>query len=251
MLVDGKRSLVIGNWKASGNSALVDLFCQHQHAFQANTVLAGFAAPALFSQQLMDAVPDCLHGLQSISNMSGGAFTGEITAEMASSCGLSFALVGHSERRQWFFEEQSLIEKIRQTSKHRLLPVCCIGEPLSVRKDGVAATEAFLESQLLTIVEAVGDTPFVVAYEPIWAIGTGETATPQQVADTHSFIKEFFERHIQYVPQVLYGGSVKPENAYELAGIDRVDGFLVGGASLNPQTFAEIIDCTVRANSQS
>lgn len=247
MLMDGKQSLVVGNWKAEGNIALVDEFCRYQEAFQLDSVMAGFAVPALYSQRMMQAIPHCLHGLQTISHMPNGAFTGEITAEMASSSGLTFVLIGHSERRQWFFEELSLSEKIRQALQYELLPVCCIGESLAVRRSGKAATESFLESQLLPVMESVDGKQFVVAYEPIWAIGTGETASPRQVAEVHRFIKEFFERRVGYVPRVLYGGSVKPQNALELAEIDMVDGFLVGGASLRPETFVEIIQSTARA----
>ncbi|MBA2384285.1 MAG: triose-phosphate isomerase [Actinobacteria bacterium] len=163
-----------------------------------------------------------------------GAYTGEVSAEMLLELGVGGALVGHSERRQLFGETDATVARRARTALRAGLGViACVGETLEQRESG--DTELVLKIQVEAIAFAAGgDERLVIAYEPVWAIGTGRTATPAQAQDAHEFIKDLLD-----VP-VLYGGSVKPENAAELLAQDAIDGALVGGASLDPTSFAAI-----------
>ena len=181
-------------------------------------------------------------GIQNIHHEESGAFTGEISAEMVKSLDVQYAIIGHSERRQYFFETDAQINgKIKNALKVDLCPVVCVGESLHERESG--KTNEILKKQLMSAFKDIDNTldRLVVAYEPVWAIGTGKSADSNQVYDAHNFINEIlqglFENHIP----ILYGGSVKSENASELYQIKNVDGFLIGGASLQSESFCQII----------
>jgi triosephosphate isomerase (TIM) len=163
-----------------------------------------------------------------------GAYTGEVSPEMLKELGVVGALVGHSERRQYFGEsDEHVARRARAAVEAGLEVIACVGETIEHRESG--DTELILKIQVEALAFAVGERPgFAIAYEPVWAIGTGKTATPEQAAETHAFVKGLID-----VP-VLYGGSVKPENAAELLGQPGVDGALVGGASLDPDSFRAI-----------
>ena len=163
-----------------------------------------------------------------------GAYTGEISPPMLRELGVHGTLVGHSERRQLFGETDEMVaRRARAALEAGLGVIACVGETLEQRESG--DTELVLKIQVEAIAFAAGDHPnLVLAYEPVWAIGTGHTATPAQAREAHAFIKAVLDR------PVLYGGSVKPENAAELLGQPGVDGALVGGASLEPDSFAAI-----------
>ena len=163
-----------------------------------------------------------------------GAYTGEISPQMLVELGVQGTLVGHSERRQLFGETDATVaRRARAALEAGLGVIACVGETLEQRESG--DTELVLKIQVEAIAFAAGDHDrLVLAYEPVWAIGTGLTATPEQAGEAHAFIKGLLDR------PVLYGGSVKPENAAELLGRPEVDGALVGGASLDPDTFAAI-----------
>jgi triosephosphate isomerase (TIM) len=169
-----------------------------------------------------------------------GAFTGEISPRMLAELGVAGAIVGHSERRQYFGEtDESVARRTAGALEHGLRVIACVGESLEERESG--EMELVLRVQLDAIADAAGaHDRLVVAYEPVWAIGTGRTATPEQVRDAHAFIKSLLD-----VP-VLYGGSVKPDNAVELLSEEGVDGALVGGASLEVESFTAI--CQAAAN---
>ena len=184
-------------------------------------------------------------GAQNIHWQEGGAFTGETSAAMAAEAGASHVLVGHSERRHVFGEtNEEVALKIAAGARHGLVPVVCVGETLAERQDGRVA-EVIL-AQLDAALEALEgeDGRFLIAYEPVWAIGTGETATPDDAANAHSTLRARLEAALGLAAAVrtpiLYGGSVKPANAADLLGAANVDGVLVGGASLDPHSFAEI-----------
>jgi triosephosphate isomerase len=168
-----------------------------------------------------------------------GAYTGEVSAEMLSELGVAGAIVGHSERRQYFDEnDETVARRARTALAAGLEVIACVGETLEQRESG--DMELVLKIQVEALAFAVGERPgFVIAYEPVWAIGTGRTATPEQAAEAHAFVKSIVD-----VP-VLYGGSVKPDNAEELLTQGDVDGALVGGASLDPDSFASI--CRIAA----
>ncbi|HEY7017077.1 MAG TPA: triose-phosphate isomerase [Gaiellaceae bacterium] len=163
-----------------------------------------------------------------------GAFTGEVSAPMLLELGVAGAIVGHSERRQYFGEtDESVARRTAAALGHGLRVIACVGESLEERESG--QTELVLRVQVEAIRDAAGEhESLVIAYEPVWAIGTGQTATPDQAREAHAFVKTLLD-----VP-VLYGGSVKPENAEELLGQDGVDGALVGGASLDVESFTAI-----------
>jgi triosephosphate isomerase len=181
-----------------------------------------------------------------------GAFTGEVSAPMVREAGAEYAIIGHSERRQFFGEtDESVNRKTRAALAADLVPIVCIGETLDERERG--ETMAVLDRQIkqgldgLTGEQVAG---LVIAYEPVWAIGTGRTATAQQAQDAHAHIRSrlrsWFGGHAADACRVLYGGSVKPDNIGELIAQPEVDGALVGGASLDPRGFTEIVKRTQR-----
>lgn len=182
-------------------------------------------------------------GAQTISEHEEGAYTGEVSGHMLKEIGASFVLIGHSERRTLFHESDRLIhQKLKMALKLGLLPVLCIGETLTEREAG--ETEGVLERQLTAALEPLGQSvKLVIAYEPVWAIGTGRVATPEMAQETHAcarqILKRFFGDHAAQTP-ILYGGSVKPENAHDLISQEDIDGALIGGASLDVNSFVKI-----------
>ncbi len=180
-------------------------------------------------------------GAQNLHWEEKGAFTGEVSADMLLELGVEFVIIGHSERRQLFGETDEMINlKLKRALSAGLTPVLCIGETLKERQQG--RTFDKLRFQLDADLSGVDVSRVIIAYEPIWAIGTGVNATPEQAQEAHSFIKE----HLGQV-RVIYGGSVKPSNCRELALMEDVDGFLVGGASLQTRSFYDIIQISEKA----
>ncbi|MEA1881908.1 MAG: triose-phosphate isomerase [Candidatus Marinimicrobia bacterium] len=186
-------------------------------------------------------------GAQNTHFESQGAFTGEISVEMLKSTGLEYVILGHSERRHVFGESDEWInKKVHAVLAGGLVPIFCIGEILDDRKAN--RTTAVLESQIkfgLGGLESIDQNRMIIAYEPVWAIGTGETASTEQVAEAHASVKsilnELFGPEANEVP-ILYGGSVNDNNAVELIRTEGVDGFLIGGASLKEDSFCSIIE---------
>lgn len=176
-----------------------------------------------------------------------GAFTGEISAEMLLDLGCKYVIIGHSERRQYFGEtDETVNKKVRQALNKGLLPIVCVGELLSEREAGKA--NEVIERQVtgaLKGVTAAEMQNIVVAYEPVWAIGTGKTATPDQANEIHAFIrqkvKSLYSAEVAGALRVQYGGSVTPENVSTLMAMPDIDGALVGGASLKPESFATLV----------
>ena len=186
-------------------------------------------------------------GAQNIYYADEGAFTGEISASMLVAAGATHVLIGHSERRQYFGETDELVNKKLHTAlRYKLTPIVCVGEHLEQREDG--ETEAVLRrqtSRALNNIDAAQAGPIVIAYEPVWAIGTGKTATPEIAAEAHAIIRhevaQLLGRTASEAIRILYGGSVKPDNAPQLCAQPEIDGALVGGASLDPASFAKIV----------
>ena len=186
-------------------------------------------------------------GAQDLYWQKEGAFTGEICASMLVAVGATHVLIGHSERRQYFGEtDDSVNLKLKSAIEAGLVPIVCVGEVLEEREAGL--TDDVLRRQCLRAfnkVSAKKAANLVVAYEPVWAIGTGKTATPQLAADAHAIIRseaaESFGQEFAAKLRILYGGSVKPENAHALMSEEEIDGALVGGASLDPKSFAAIV----------
>jgi len=187
-------------------------------------------------------------GAQNMHYAEEGAYTGDISASMVTGIGARYILIGHSERRQYAFETDEIVNKKLLTAlKHGLTPVVCVGEHLAQRNEG--QTESVLHEQVFEALKGIGAeqaAPIVIAYEPIWAIGTGKTATPEMAGDAHRFIRgevaELLGSPVAEKMRILYGGSVKPENAKELMQQEEIDGALVGGASLDPASFCKIVE---------
>lgn len=176
-----------------------------------------------------------------------GAFTGEVSGAMIKDLGCEYVIIGHSERRQHLCEtDETVNKKVSSAIRHNLVPIVCIGETLSERQNG--ETFERIQEQLgnglpnLSVSEA---SKLIIAYEPVWAIGTGKTATPDQAEEVHAFVRSFLAELLGPDPadsiRILYGGSAKPENAKDLLGQPNIDGGLIGGASLKAESFAQII----------
>lgn len=186
-------------------------------------------------------------GAQNLHFESQGAFTGEVSAEMIKAAGADYVLIGHSERRQYFGEtDEGVCKKLKAALAARLKPIVCIGETESQREQ--EKTFFILDKQVSNGLKGFGPgdlTDLVLAYEPVWAIGTGKTANADQVDQVHQYLRSLLEKNFSKdmarATRILYGGSVKPENAEELMAIEDVDGALVGGASLDAEKFINII----------
>ena len=243
-----RRKIVAGNWKLHGSRQFAtELVGQ----VAAGLPLAGVEVlilPPL--PYLGDLVEDfegtaLAFGAQDVSCNEKGAYTGEVSATMLVDVGARYGLVGHSERRQYHHESSELVARKFMAAIHAgLVPVLCIGETLEQREAG--ATEQVIAAQLAPVLELAGAAAFaraVVAYEPVWAIGTGRTASPAQAQAVHAFIRGEVASHDARIADslpLLYGGSVKPDNAAELFAQPDVDGGLVGGASLVAADFLAI-----------
>jgi len=256
-----RRFLVAGNWKMHGSSEMTaDLISGvARRAFDAALlsekralcydILVCPPAPYL-SQAVHDADAQSISiGAQNVCQHDAGAYTGEMSLPMLAEIGCEYALLGHSERRELYCEEDSTVaEKFSAcvNSPSNVVPILCVGETLEDRQGG--KTESVVERQLDAVLEKVGIEGFknaVIAYEPVWAIGTGETASPDQAQEVHAFIREklaTMNKEIGEGIQILYGGSVKPANAEELFAQKDIDGGLIGGASLDVDSFASICE---------
>lgn len=231
------RPLIAGNWKMNGTRASMrELFAMaggYDALMRARLDLA-VGVPATLLSEAANAMADCgiaIAAQDCHANLSG-AHTGDISAEMIADCGAKFVIVGHSERRTDHHESDADVrQKAQAALRAGLTPILCIGETKQQRDDGL--TLAILAEQLE---HSLPDSPeLVVAYEPVWAIGTGLTPTLEDVAKAHAFVRHTLERRFGDVGariRILYGGSVKPANAGDILGIANVDGALVGGASL-------------------
>jgi triosephosphate isomerase len=227
---------IAGNWKMFKGAAEAGEFCRGLRDADLGSVDVVVCPPYVSLAAAVQALADTEIGVaaQNVHWADDGAFTGEISAPMLRELGVYGAIVGHSERRQYFGEtDETVVRRIVAAMEHGLHVIACVGETESERQAG--ETEAVLRRQVTAIAKGVDDTEdLVIAYEPVWAIGTGKTATPEMAQEAHAFIKTILD-----LP-VIYGGSVKPDNAGELAAQSDVDGALVGGASLDLESFATI-----------
>lgn len=186
-------------------------------------------------------------GVQNVHWKADGAYTGEISAPMLLCLGVTHVIIGHSERRQYFGETDDTVNlRLKTALESGLTPICCVGEVLQEREAGL--TDDVLRRQCVRAFHAISAkkaAKLIVAYEPVWAIGTGKTATPEMAAESHAVIRreatEVFGEEFAGQLRILYGGSVKPDNAKALMSQEEIDGALVGGASLDPKSFAAIV----------
>ncbi len=244
-----RERLVVGNWKLNGNlAANRDLLARlTAEVIVSKGKICGVCAPYPYLGQLQNllAGTTLVWGSQDVSRENTGAFTGEVAAGMVAEFGCRLALVGHSERRAIFGESDEVVAaKFGNAKAAGLTPVLCLGETLAEREGG--QTEAVVARQLQAVVARHGVAALqgsVLAYEPVWAIGTGKTATPQQAQDVHAFLRgEVAKADAEVAADlpILYGGSVKKANAAELFAMADIDGGLIGGASLVADEFLAI-----------
>ena len=242
--------LVVGNWKmnktaAEATALAADLRTRMAQPPAARVVLCPPYTALATVRQAIGNAPIAL-GAQDLHHEPAGAFTGEVSAEMLADAGCRFVIVGHSERRHGLGEDDAQVaKKLRAALRAGLTPIVCVGETLAERERG--ETDARLESQVRAAYERLGTEATratVIAYEPVWAIGTGKVATPAQAASAHRAIRATLDRvadHSGEAMAVLYGGSVAAANAAALFAEVEIDGALVGGASLDPAAFWSIV----------
>ncbi|MBX3639492.1 MAG: triose-phosphate isomerase [Nitrosomonas sp.] len=245
-----RNKLVAGNWKMHGNlknnSTLLGALIAGLPKPESRI---GYAVcvpfPYLASVQATLQNTHINWGAQNLSQYDKGAYTGEVSADMLNDFGCTYAIVGHSERRMLFGETSQVVaEKYAVAQRAGLVPILCVGETLEQRDSDI--TEQVIEEQLKAVITLVGVeslTKAVIAYEPVWAIGTGKTATPQQAQDIHQFIRKGIAAQDKGIAEnltILYGGSVKANNSTELFAMPDIDGGLIGGASLIAEDFIAI-----------
>ena len=243
-----RQRFVVGNWKLNGsfavNAALIEAFGPIE-AVSGKTL--GFCAPFPYLGQLQAALSGTAarYGSQDVSRFDKGAYTGEVSAGMVADFGCQLAIVGHSERRAIFGDSDAVVaEKFVRAAAAGLTPILCVGESLEEREAGI--TEVVVARQVTAVVALSGIEALasaVLAYEPVWAIGTGKTASPAQAQEVHRFLRAFVAKYSLEISNrlpILYGGSVKKSNAAELFGQPDIDGGLIGGASLVADEFMGI-----------
>ena len=251
-----RKKIIAGNWKMNKTVAeSIELVEELQRLHADQTAVDVVVCPPYTS---LKSVSDILSntqihvGSQNISAEDSGAYTGEISHEMLKELYVRYVIIGHSERREYFQESDDLINrKVLKALEKNLKPILCVGESLEQRESGI--TEEVVEKQIRLGLRDINPDMYsdvVIAYEPVWAIGTGKTATAQQAQDVHYFIrcliKEMVGLDASNVVRIQYGGSMKPSNAEELLSQSDIDGGLIGGASLDAVSFGSLIDSASR-----
>jgi len=249
-----RKKIVAGNWKmnctlAEGKKLASEVIHMVEDEVRNDAVVV-LIPPFIHLtgiQNLIGSVPNIFLGAQNCHQNENGAYTGEVSARMVASTGAQYVIIGHSERREYFKESDDLLaEKVKQVLTNGLTPIFCCGERLEVREEGTheSLVSRQVEKALFNLSES-DIQKVVIAYEPVWAIGTGKTATSEQAQEMHAFIRSKIGTHynvgIAEEISILYGGSVKPENAKEIFDQPDVDGGLIGGASLKSRDFTDII----------
>ncbi|MCA0426031.1 MAG: triose-phosphate isomerase [Bacteroidetes bacterium] len=249
-----RKKIIAGNWKMNKNFeeglALVSEAANMIHDEYQGSAQVVFIPPFIHLNavsKLISAEANLFSGAQNCSNHASGAYTGEISTGMIKSCGASFVIIGHSERRQYFNETNDwLARKVDAVLSENLTPIYCCGETLEERESNVHFD--VLKKQIsegLFHLSAEAMKQVIIAYEPVWAIGTGKTASTAQAQEVHAFIRSLIEekynKEVADSITIQYGGSVKPENAAELFSAPDIDGALVGGAALQSRSFADIV----------
>ncbi len=248
------RKLIAGNWKMHHGPDASRRFIAELEVpadGDAGLILFPPAISLLAAREALSARPELVVrlGIQNIHAESSGAFTGEIAAEMAAGAGAELVLVGHSERRHIFGEADFETRmKVEAALRAGLTPLLCVGETLDERREG--RLQEVLDRQLRAVLaggdlaDRLAESGLILAYEPVWAIGTGETATPADASEAHGFLRGLLDAGVgseaAAATPILYGGSVKPDNAAALLAAPEVDGVLIGGASLEPASFSAI-----------
>ncbi|GAA0821281.1 triose-phosphate isomerase [Colwellia sp. D2M02] len=247
-----RRAIVAANWKMNGNSALVDTMVSGLHNISLSDNVDVVICPSfVYLSELAHKLKEnslentIALGAQNVSDKASGAFTGEVSTDMLQECSVKFVIVGHSERRELYKETSTQVaHKVATVLNAGLTPILCIGESESER--ATEQTEVVLSSQLQPVIDEIGIEKFkdvVIAYEPVWAIGTGKTASKEMAQETHQFIRQFLaqcDAEIANKVPLLYGGSVNASNCEALFAQADIDGGLIGGASLKVDEFSVI-----------
>ena len=233
-------SIFIANWKLNGNSSFLKDYYEKLKVYPNNCTI--ICSPSIYLKSLKGNNENLFCGAQDISTYKG-AYTGELSASMLRDNNIDFCLVGHSERRQYFAETNDNVNiKSSNLIEENIIPVICIGETLEQKEKNL--TEEILSTQIEdSIPKSANHQNALIAYEPVWAIGTGLSASVEQVKNAHILVRKIISDYFNVSPNdlnLLYGGSVKSSSAHELSSIDEVSGFLIGGASLDVDHFCEI-----------
>lgn len=236
------KKIIVANWKMHKLRGDIEPYCRALSSAKLSRADVYIAPSFPLLAEAVTATKTRAIGVlaQNIHHAAEGAFTGEVSAAQLRDAGVQGTIVGHSERRSLQGESDAIItDKVRACRQAELLPILCVGESEAQRARG--ETSAVLRQQLVSVLQAVPCASLCVAYEPVWAIGSGKTASTAQVQEVHHYLKECAQENDCQL-SVLYGGSVKPHNAAELMALPAVDGVLVGGASLQAAQFVDIIN---------
>ncbi|PAT02092.1 triose-phosphate isomerase [Candidatus Izimaplasma bacterium ZiA1] len=250
-----RKPIIAGNWKMfkTRDEALQFIYQVNQNVPSTEFVDSVVCCQAPLLRDLVKRKGENLAiGAQNMHYETNGAFTGEVSAQLLENIGVEYAVIGHSERREYFNEtDESVNKKIHQAYRFNLQPILCVGESLDIREAN--ETNAFVKAQVEKALKDLTDeqvSTLVIAYEPIWAIGTGKTATKEQANDTikeiRNVVKELYSSKVSEELRIQYGGSVKPANIKELLSMSDIDGALVGGASLDAVSFLELVEAGLK-----
>lgn len=250
--------IVAGNWKMHGsieaNAGLLEQLLLE--AKPSDLVKVIVFPPAIYLQQAADMLEDSAicYGAQTVSQYEQGAYTGDIAASMLDDFGCRYVIVGHSERRRLYAEDSNVLAaKCFRAVDAGLTPIYCVGETEEQREQGLTEEVIYKQLDAIFVLENAFDVlcRTIIAYEPVWAIGTGKNANPEQADDVHKFIRHYLNQFAQGLGdsmQILYGGSVKATNAAGLFAMPNIDGGLIGGAALHAHEFAQIINAANEAS---
>lgn len=247
--------VIAGNWKMykTKDDALAFIYAVNLEVPERDKVETVICAPSIFLRDLVKREGENLKiGAQNMHYLDEGAYTGEVSAPMLRSYGVDYVVIGHSERRAYYNEtDESVNLKAIQAIKYDLTPIICCGESLEIREAGT--TNEFVKNQVVKAyqnIQADDVLKTIIAYEPIWAIGTGRTATPEQANETieaiREVIKSLYGEKVSEQLRILYGGSVNPKNVDSLIAMPHIDGALVGGASLDPNSFLTLVKAALK-----
>lgn len=233
------QKIIAGNWKMNNDFSDIKPFIKYVKKYQKDKNGLVICVPSLFVKTFAEDANGIIEtGAQNCHYASNGAFTGEISAEMLVSAGASYVIIGHSERRQFFGETNEMLnKKLKASLQAGLKVIFCVGETL----DEKSKYKSVLKKEIIEGFDGISDfSNIIIAYEPIWAIGTGKVATTSDISKVHGFIKNLVKETFKTDIRVLYGGSVKSSNSAEILALNEVDGVLIGGASLKAEEYVAI-----------
>jgi len=250
-----RKPIIAGNWKMfkTRDEALQFVYSVNMKVPSKEFVDSVVCAQSPILRDLVKRQGDNLRvGAQNMHYLDDGAYTGEVSAQLLENIGVSYVVIGHSERRAYYNETDSDInKKLHQAFRYGITPILCVGESLEIREQG--ETDEYVKKQVVADLKGLGSEQvkeLVIAYEPIWAIGTGKTATAEMANDTikgiRKVVNELYGEETAEAMRIQYGGSVKPANVVELLSMSDIDGALVGGASLDPDSFLTLVEAAVK-----